>query len=195
MRCAEVRVNRRTVLLLTLITLGLVAVGLVTTLSDPYAPDPSSAPEADPEPAMAPGEPVTVEEPPPLRAGLTGRVLSAAGDPLPSARVRAYLLADDRFIAHPDSAPAATATTDPHGAFSLGELPPGPYTLQARRDVEVGYLAFVEVAADAGQEVTIRMLPVATISGRVVSEANEPIRGATVTTDAGATLRGFIAIP
>lgn len=99
---------------------------------------------------------------------ITGRVLSPDGQPVEDASV------------HLVSAglPGAFGTSDPQGRFSLGELGEGTYSLYVSHDeypgVEYGE---VEVERDRPlDEIEIRFLKAAFISGRVTDNEGVPIR-------------------
>jgi protocatechuate 3,4-dioxygenase beta subunit/uncharacterized protein (DUF2141 family) len=120
------------------------------------------------------------------RASIAGTVLSAAtGDPLKKARITLSLSGD-----RGDAKPLSTIT-DEAGHFSIDQIPPGRYLLDADRN---GYLRqqYGQTKADrpgviltlsAGQkmgDISFRLQRSAVITGRVVDEDGDPIPGAQV---------------
>jgi len=113
---------------------------------------------------------------------LQGTVIRDAGDPLAKARVelRGGTLHDP-----------ITITTESDGRFYFFNLPPGAYDISARRDAfappEVGQKwpggPGVPVQLRSGLQVpdlTIRMVPAATISGRISDSLGQPLTNAQV---------------
>ena len=122
--------------------------------------------------------------PPPAQEGagaITGRVLSAAGRPIASARVRALR----------NGLTPRGVTTDLQGRFTIAQLPPGSYTLEAARTGYVTVQYGQERASQPGKQVLVRddqtasnmdiVLPRGTaVTGTIVDEHGEPLQGISV---------------
>ena len=110
-------------------------------------------------------------------AELAGRVVDAAGRPVPGAQVRAR--SDDADTAEP----ALSATADQAGAFRLNALPPGQLVLQAEAAGHAPSASVVVTLSEPGaarQDVVLRLAAPATLHGRVVDERGAAIAGAVV---------------
>ena len=85
--------------------------------------------------------------------GVDNRLLESGDQKLAGLQLQAFYFGD------PNATPAATAVSDGEGRYTLGKLPPGPYTLRilTGRGTELGTLAAVTVPR--GQAVT-RDVPV-----------------------------------
>src|SRR5688500_4320964 len=104
---------------------------------------------------------------------LTGIVMATTGEPLAGADVR--LLEN-----------GASTFTSPEGYFEFDGLPAGAYTVVAVRS---GYLPGapgasarqvarpIEIPPNGAQHVEIRLLPLGSITGRIVDDARRPARG------------------
>ena len=126
---------------------------------------------------------VTIEEGtsfiPPVRLRLgpglqvTGRILDDQGRALPGAHLELLAIP-------PDDAPELTVSSV-SGAFTLGPMPTGGYQLTARAAGHApGGVAELRLAAGATRTWEIRLSRTARLFGRVVDEANHPVKGATV---------------
>lgn len=107
-----------------------------------------------------------------------GRVLDLAGRP--AADVEVMLTTPERQEYQSGPFAPLRASTDAAGLFDLDWIPPGTHALLARdeRRARAGRaLASVEVAAGSEQEVELVLDRGATIEGRVVDEAGEPLEG------------------
>jgi hypothetical protein len=110
-----------------------------------------------------------------IRTGaLTGRVVDAAGAPVPDCFARLH-------DAHPGGR-VLGGTSNDQGRFTIGHVPPGAYRVKV---IEEGYLmavsSEVRVVVEQAQPVPDIVLEVApTVAGRVVDEQGRPIAGAFV---------------
>ncbi len=132
-----------------------------------------------------PGRPqISVTGKTPPKATLAGTVVKEpGGEPIRKAVVE--LIAEDQ-----QEAGNFTATSDPDGHFSIGEIPPGRYHLFVERP---GYIEVdkqqrrsqgVALSFDAGETVkdqSLHMLPAAVVMGRVLDEDGDPMPNAEVT--------------
>jgi hypothetical protein len=110
-------------------------------------------------------------------AELAGRVVDAAGRPVPGAQVRAR--SDDAESAEP----ALAAAADQAGAFRLKALPPGQVVLQAEAAGHAPSASVVVTVSDQGaarQDVVLRLAAPTTLRGRVIDERGAGIAGAVV---------------
>jgi len=80
-------------------------------------------------------------------------------------------------------------TADDIGRFAIRDLRPGLYRVEARTDEARGYHPIAPVRDGVTTIVTVRLRPVASISGQVITESGVPVPGATVTADLGGVLR------
>ena len=130
-------------------------------------------------------------------ATIEGRVVQGVtGDPLPKAHVTLELSGEKH-----DS--ALVATTDPSGRFRFADIQPGVYELSAEK---TGFLEghYGEVkpggeqtllrikAGDRLDDLTVRLFPAATISGRVLDADGDPLSGGGVNLRGRAGNRGNI---
>lgn len=132
---------------------------------------------------------------------VAGTVVSAnTGEPLKKAFVVISPRGDDS--ASPDTNPRAfTATTDAAGHFSISQIPPGSYDFEVSR---ANYLTSrygqdqldkpgATLTLAPGQKMTdllFRLHHTAIITGRVLDEDGDPVRGATVAAVIHVTVRG-----
>src|ERR1035438_8737765 len=120
------------------------------------------------------------QEPPP-RLSVAGVVISTAGDPVRKAIV--ILRAKD------EAGISYTADSDANGRFVVYDVQPGAYAVSADRQ---GFMSDTDGApgapppslkVEAGQSVTdvkIKLVPLGVITGRVVDDEGDPVRGAQV---------------
>ena len=120
------------------------------------------------------------QEPPP-RLSVAGVVISTAGDPVRKAAV--ILRAKD------ENGTSYTADSDANGRFVVYDVQPGAYAVSADRQ---GFMSDTDGApgapppslkVEAGQSVTdvkIKLVPLGVITGRVVDDEGDPVRGAQV---------------
>jgi hypothetical protein len=121
------------------------------------------------------------QEPPPPRLSVAGIVISSAGDPIRKATV--ILRAKD------EAGISYTADSDANGRFVIYDVQPGAYVVSADRQ---GFMSDVDGApgapppglkVEAGQSVTdvkIKLAPLGVITGRVLDDDGDPVRGARV---------------
>src|SRR5258708_3650586 len=120
---------------------------------------------------------------PPPRTVLAGAVMnSATGDPVRKALV--ILRAHDEA-----KGMSYTTESDGNGRFQIGDVDPGTYSISAERQ---GFMPEADGApgappqaihVEAGEslpDVKIKLVPLGVISGRVLDEDGDPIRGAQV---------------
>jgi protocatechuate 3,4-dioxygenase beta subunit len=136
---------------------------------------------------------------------LRGRVIDAAGKPVPGASVSAFrgggfdfsqgmlLTMVEEVLSFP--APIEEARSDDRGEFALAALVPGTYRLSTRRSgyaMDVKHDLVVAPERAAGR-LTIVLGPPAVVRGRVVDERDAPVAGATIVAveDQGGGMRGF----
>jgi len=114
---------------------------------------------------------------------IAGTVVRAAGG-TPLSRARVYI-ADDK-----DQGKQRTLVTGDDGRFSFTQIPAGKYSLAAakRGFVTAAYdqheqfaTAIVTGAGLDTENLTLRLQPAAMLTGKVLDEAGEPVRGANVT--------------
>jgi hypothetical protein len=132
---------------------------------------------------------------------VAGTVVSAnTGEPLKKALVVVSPKGDDSAGGDPN-ARDLTATTDAAGHFSIGQIPAGSYDLEVSR---ANYLASrygqdqldkpgATLSLAPGQKMTdllFRLHHTAIITGRVLDEDGDPVRGATVAAVVHTTVRG-----
>ena len=129
------------------------------------------------------------ETPPAAPAKTTGRVEgrvinAASGDPMRNVEVTIRR----SFSNDPNNVAVATET-DARGHFAIGDLEPGDYDLAAAREgfmvrpASPAAATTVPVKVEAGQAVkdlTVPLMPLGVISGRVTDEDGDPVRGARV---------------
>jgi uncharacterized protein (DUF2141 family) len=123
---------------------------------------------------------VLAQEPPP-RPSVAGLVISTTGDPVRKAAV--ILRAQDPAGA------SYTADSDANGRFAIYDVQAGSYAVSADRD---GFESNADGApgapaprlkVEAGQSVTdvkIKLVPLGVITGRVLDDDGDPVRGAQV---------------
>ena len=120
------------------------------------------------------------QEPPP-RLSVAGMVVSTAGDPIRKATV--ILRAQD------EAGMSYTVDSDANGRFVIYDVQPGAYAVSADRQ---GFMSDTDGApgapppslkVEAGQFVTdvkIKLVPLGVITGRVLDDEGDPVRGAQV---------------
>jgi hypothetical protein len=123
---------------------------------------------------------LAAQEPPPYPY-VAGVVLSTSGDPVRKARVI--------LRAHDEAALSHTSDSDANGRFVIQDVLPGVYSISADRP---GFMAEQDGAPgapapslklEAGQSVNdlkIKLVPLAVITGRVLDDEGDPVRGARV---------------
>jgi Carboxypeptidase regulatory-like domain len=121
------------------------------------------------------------EPAPPPRPSVAGMVVSTAGDPVRKARV--LLKAQD------EAAISYTVDSDGNGRFLIEDVQPGTYAVSADRQ---GFMLEADgapgapppsVKVEAGQslnDVKIKLVPLGVITGRVLDDDGDPVRGAQV---------------
>jgi protocatechuate 3,4-dioxygenase beta subunit len=117
---------------------------------------------------------------------LDGRVIDPEGKPVAGAKIVAGTLfrhMTDRLFTHEEMkgmAEPGAAVTDAEGRFRIGEILPGErFNLYVKRSGYVGAtLGGIRATGDRPLEVVLR--PEATVAGRVLDEAGEPVPNATV---------------
>ncbi|HEV8041751.1 MAG TPA: carboxypeptidase-like regulatory domain-containing protein [Bryobacteraceae bacterium] len=121
------------------------------------------------------------QEPVAPRLSVSGVVVSTAGDPIRKAIV--ILRAQD------ENGISYTVDSDPNGRFMIDDVQPGAYVVSADRQ---GFESDTDGAPGApppslkvetGQSVTdvkIKLVPLGVITGRVVDDDGDPVRGAQV---------------
>jgi hypothetical protein len=120
------------------------------------------------------------QEPPPSLS-VAGMVISTAGDPVRKATVI--------LRAKAEAGASYTADSDANGRFVIFDVQPGAYAVSADR---AGFESDTDGApgapppglkVEAGQSVTdvkIRLVPLGVITGRVLDDDGDPVRGAQV---------------
>jgi hypothetical protein len=132
----------------------------------------------------------------PTKAGLTGVVVRAGtGEPIPRAQVTITRVAAPQpgpsRQAMPQPAGVRSVTTDDRGWFGITDVEPGSYRIQAARNgfmkQEYGQRSpnslgvVVTVQPGQQQDLTLRLSPASTITGRVVDAlTGDPLPGITV---------------
>jgi Carboxypeptidase regulatory-like domain len=123
---------------------------------------------------------LAAQEPPP-HPYVAGVVLSTSGDPVRKARVI--------LRAHDEAAFSYTSDSDANGRFVIQDVLPGVYSISADRQ---GFMPDQDGApgapaqnfkVEAGQSVNdlkIKLVPLAVITGRVLDDDGDPVRGARV---------------
>ena len=121
------------------------------------------------------------QEPVPPRLSVSGVVISSAGDPVRKAAV--LLRAKD------ENGISYTVDSDANGRFMIEDVQPGAYAVSADRQ---GFESDTDGApgapppslkVEAGQSVTdvkIKLVPLGVITGRVLDDDGDPLRGAQV---------------
>jgi protocatechuate 3,4-dioxygenase beta subunit len=121
------------------------------------------------------------QEPPPPRLSVSGMVISTAGGPVRKATV--ILRAKD------EAGASYTADSDANGRFVIYDVRPGAYAVSADRQ---GFMwetdgapgappPSLKVEADNSvTDVKIRLAPLGVITGRVLDDDGDPVRGAPV---------------
>ena len=121
------------------------------------------------------------QEPVPPRLSVAGMVISTAGDPVRKATV--ILRAQD------ENGISYTVNSDANGRFLIDDVQPGAYSVSADRQ---GFESDTDGApgaprpslkVEAGQSVTdvkIKLMPLGVITGRVLDDDGDPVRGAQV---------------
>lgn len=104
-------------------------------------------------------------------AAVEGRVLDAAGSPLPDARVT-------QVVSQPGTR-GASDTTDADGRYRLGGLAPGSHSFAAEHPDHVRSVRDLEVTGTS-HRLDFRLEAGLSVSGRVVGTAGEPVDGALV---------------
>jgi hypothetical protein len=123
---------------------------------------------------------LAAQEPAP-RLFVSGMVITTGGEPIRKARVI--------LRAKEETAFSYTADSDANGRFKIQDVVPGQYSVFAQRE---GYMpedggAFgappPSLKIEAGQSVTdlkVKLIPPAIVTGRVLDDDGDPIRGARV---------------
>jgi len=115
------------------------------------------------------------------RLSVSGIVISTAGDPVRKARVIFHAKEADAF--------SYTADSDSNGRFAIRDVQPGNYLVSAERSGFMPDNNGVEGApppslkVEAGQSIKdlkIKLIPLAVVTGRVLDDDGDPIRGAHV---------------
>jgi protocatechuate 3,4-dioxygenase beta subunit len=118
----------------------------------------------------------------PAKGTVSGRVLTAGGEPLR----RATVVIEQVKYADGSSETVADATTGDNGEFSFSDLAPARYRLQAEKS---GYVAgrFPRTKAlvrltsgDTIHDITLRLVPVCAVSGYVLDGNGDPLAKAVV---------------
>jgi hypothetical protein len=111
-------------------------------------------------------------------AAIEGHAVNAAsGEPIHKAVVRLSLRGANRVA-------AIIGSTDAGGKFHFKGVAPGEYDLSAERNgfLSASYDSVLSVkAGDDFKDITLKLLPAAIISGRVIDEDGDPVPGAEVT--------------
>jgi len=182
--------NRIAVVLITAALAGLLWVVLDSSADRAAAERNGSGPE---RPAELSVRTDPAEEPTDLPAGsdaavsLSGRVLTAAGERAAGAQVRVVPLDAESWPLA--KRPFFRAACDEIGEFAVRGIPAGLYRVEARTKDARGYHPILPVRKGRCSVVTVRLAPVASISGEVVTESGVPVAGATVSADLGAVIR------
>ncbi len=108
---------------------------------------------------------------------IVGRVLDAAGTPVPSARVAAVLVHGDAVLdVLAENVDGLAVLTEPDGSFELKELDPGSWALAVQGTPGwVSPCARVEVQAGATARMELKVQRSLSISGRLTGPGNRPI--------------------
>ena len=113
---------------------------------------------------------------------LTGRVIDHDGSAVPGADL--FLLVSRAAESFLPSKSRHIGNADATGAFSIDRVPPSDWTasrLFAVSDTGIGSIVVdIAVGKDVVRDLTIRMLPRATMTVRVVDEQGAPVAGAAV---------------
>jgi len=132
---------------------------------------------------------------------IAGTVVSAnTGEPLKKALVDISPKEEDSASGDTKSR-AFTATTDAAGHFSIGQIPPGSYDLEVSRanyltsrygqdQLDKPGATLTLAPAQKMTDLLFRLHHTAIITGRVVDEDGDPVRGATVGAVIHTTVRG-----
>jgi hypothetical protein len=124
---------------------------------------------------------LTAQEPPPPSLSVGGTVISTSGDPIRKATVI--------LRAHDEAGISYTVDSDANGRFVIQDVQPGSYAVSADRQ---GFMLETEGApgappptlkVEAGQsrnDVKIKLVPLGVITGRVLDDDGDPVRGAQV---------------
>ncbi len=124
---------------------------------------------------------VLAAQEPPARLFISGIVISTSGEPVRKARV--ILRAKD------ETAFSYAAASDANGRFAIQDVQPGDYFVGADRpgftadDNGVPGAPPPTLKVEAGRSVSdlkIRLIPLAVVTGRVLDDDGDPIRGAQV---------------
>lgn len=111
-------------------------------------------------------------------AAIEGLAVNAAsGEPIHNAVVRLSVRGSNRVM-------GIIGSTDADGKFHFKSVAPGEYDLSAEKNgfLNAGYDSVLSVkAGDDFKDITLKLLPAATISGRVIDEDGDPVPGAAVT--------------
>ena len=182
--------NRIAVVLFTAALAGLLWVVLDSSADRAAEERNGTGPE---RPAEEPVGTDPAEEPADLPAGstaavsLSGKVLTAAGERAGGARIRVVPLDAESWPFA--KRPFCRAVCDEIGEFAVRGIPAGLYRVEARTKDARGYHPILPVRKGRCSVVTVRLAPVAAISGEVVTESGVPVAGATVSADLGAVIR------
>lgn len=124
---------------------------------------------------------VLAQEQPPPRPSVAGVVITTGGDPVRKATV--ILRAQDQ------AGTSYTADSDGNGRFAIYDVQAGSYAISADRE---GFESYTDGApgapppglkVEAGQSVTevkVKLVPLGVITGRVLDDDGDPVRGAQV---------------
>ena len=124
---------------------------------------------------------LTAQEPPPPSLSVAGIVISTSGDPVRKATVI--------LRAHDEAGISYTVDSDANGRFVIQDVQPGSYAVSADRQ---GFMLETDGApgappptlkVEAGQsrnDVKIKLVPLGVITGRVLDDDGDPVRGAQV---------------
>jgi len=111
-------------------------------------------------------------------AAIEGRAVNAAsGEPIYKAVVRLSVRGANWVM-------AIIGSTDADGNFHFKRVAPGEYDLSAESNgfLNASYDSVLSVkAGDDFKDITLKLLPAATITGRVIDEDGDPVPGAEVT--------------
>jgi hypothetical protein len=124
---------------------------------------------------------LTAQEPPPPSLSVAGIVISTSGDPIRRATI--LLRAQD------EAGISYTVDSDANGRFIIQDVQPGSYAVSADRQ---GFMLETDGApgapqralkVEAGQsknDLKIKLVPLGVITGRVLDDDGDPVRGAQV---------------
>jgi hypothetical protein len=119
------------------------------------------------------------------KAALQGTVRHArTGEPIVGARITLLSTVPSTPPTYGGTEPPlATATTDPNGEFVLRGLDAGSYRLSAGNNgfVRHDQTGILLTDGQVMKDISVRLVPTASISGRVVKTSGRPIAGLTVT--------------